>query len=172
MGAEFAADREWNHDDQLDWSLLQYPMHQGIQQWVSDLNAFYRTEAAAHQCDTDAVGFEWIDADDTFNSVLSYLRRDDTSGEELVVVCNCTPVLRLDYRVGVPHAGFWREVLNSDAGIYGGSGAGNFGGVAAENIASHGRMHSVNLTLPPLGMVVLKRDDVSTYDDTAAVLAE
>jgi 1,4-alpha-glucan branching enzyme len=156
MGGEIAQYREWNHDGELDWQLLEYPMHQGVMRWVSDLNAFYREEPAAHRCDTDPAGFQWIDADDALNSVLSYIRRDDVGGDQLVVVCNCTPLIRENYRVGVPTAGFWREVLNSDADVYGGSGVGNLGGVASDEIACHGRVHSINLTLPPLAIVVLK----------------
>jgi 1,4-alpha-glucan branching enzyme len=156
MGGEIAQYREWNHDAQLDWSLLEFPMHQGMQQWVTDLNAFYANERAAHRCDMDPGGFEWIDADDALNSVLSYIRRDSESGEELVVICNCTPLVREGYRIGVPHAGYWREVLNSDADVYGGSGVGNLGGVEADAVPFHGRTHSLSVTLPPLAIVVLK----------------
>ncbi len=156
MGAELAQYREWNHDGELDWSLLQFPMHKGVMQWVADLNAFYRNELAAHRCDTDPSGFEWIDADDALNSVLSYLRRDPASGETLLVVSNLTPLMRVDYSIGVPLPGFWREILNSDAEVYGGSGVGNYGGVASDPDPYHGRPHRVKLTLPPLGMIVLK----------------
>ncbi len=158
MGAELAQYREWNHDGELDWHLLDLPLHSGMMQWVSDLNAYYRDEAAAHRCDTDPAGFEWIDADDALNSVLSYVRKDPESGDMLVVVCNCTPLMRVDYQVGVPAPGFWREILNSDAEVYGGSGVGNYGGVESDDVPFHGRGNSVALTLPPLGMVVLKHD--------------
>ncbi|MEO5509959.1 MAG: 1,4-alpha-glucan branching protein GlgB [Longimicrobiales bacterium] len=156
MGAEIAQYREWNHDGELDWTLLQYPLHQGMVQWVTDLNAFYRNERAAHVFDNDPMGFEWIDADDALNSVLSWIRKSDTPGDLILVVCNCTPLMRTDYRIGVPEAGFWEEILNSDAETYGGSGVGNYGGVESEPIECHGRPHSLGLTLPPLGMTILK----------------
>jgi 1,4-alpha-glucan branching enzyme len=161
MGGEIAQYREWNHDGQLDWNLLEYPNHRGVMQWVTDLNRFYATEPAAHRCDTDPAGFEWIDADDAHNSVLSYIRRDNVTAEQLLVVCNCTPLIRERYRVGVPAEGFWREILNSDAHTYGGTGVGNFGGVQSEEIPTHGRSHSVDLTLPPLGIVVLKVENLA-----------
>jgi 1,4-alpha-glucan branching enzyme len=161
MGAELAQWREWSHDRELDWELLGYPLHAGIQQWVRDLNRFYRTEGAASQLDFDHAGFQWLDADDAWNSVLSYVRRSRDTGpgntpEELLVVCNFTPVPRQNYRVGVPAVGHWREVLNSDAQIYEGSGIGNLGGVDSVPVPFHGRPHSLNLTLPPLGILVLK----------------
>jgi 1,4-alpha-glucan branching enzyme len=156
MGAELAQYREWNHDAELDWTLLQYPLHQGILQWVTDLNAFYRNEPAAHVFDCDPAGFEWIDADDALNSVLSWIRKSDSADDMILVVCNCTPLMRTGYRIGVPEAGFWQEILNSDAEAYGGSGVGNYGGVESEPVPCHGRPHSVDLTLPPLGMTILK----------------
>jgi 1,4-alpha-glucan branching enzyme len=162
MGGEFGQWREWNHDAELDWNLLNSPLHSGLQQWVRDLNAFYRSERAASELDFDSVGFRWIDADDAWNSVLSYVRRaDGRSGgaeEELLIICNFTPLVRSNYRVGVPHVGRWRELLNSDAEVYGGSGVGNLGGVESTPVPFHGHPHSVNLTLPPLGMLVLKHE--------------
>ena len=131
-----------------------------MQRWVTDLNAFYRHERALH-CDFDPHGFQWIDADDAMNSVLTFLRRaprekDDTSlPEERIVILNATPVVRPNYHIGVPHPGYWREVLNSDAEVYGGSGVGNFGGVSSTPIPFHGRLHSLKLTLPPLSVLVL-----------------
>jgi 1,4-alpha-glucan branching enzyme len=162
MGGELAQWREWNHDAELDWHLLGRPFHAGVQQWVRDLNRFYRQERAASQLDFDPRGFEWLDADDAWNSVLSYVRksRPDATGacEELLVICNFTPIVRTNYRVGVPDVGFWRELLNSDATGYGGSGVGNLGGVHAVPVPFHGRPHSLNLTLPPLGMLVLRHE--------------
>jgi len=156
MGAEIGQWAEWNHDTSLDWHLLQYAPHQGIHRWLEDLNRLVRTEPALYEQDFSPTGFEWIDPNDADNSVLSYLRRGRAEGSELLIVCNFTPVPRQNYRVGVPRLGFWREVLNSDASIYGGSGWGNFGGVEATPVPWHGQPYSVNLTLPPLAMVIFK----------------
>lgn len=156
MGAEIGQWAEWNHDTSLDWHLLQYAPHQGIHRWLEDLNRLVRTEPALYEQDFSPTGFEWIDPNDADNSVLSYLRRGRAEGSELLIVCNFTPVPRQNYRVGVPRLGFWREVLNSDASIYGGSGWGNFGGIEATPVPWHGRPYSVNLTLPPLAMVIFK----------------
>jgi 1,4-alpha-glucan branching enzyme len=161
MGGELAQWREWNHDAELEWHLLGYPHHAGVQSWVRDLNRFYRTEPCVGELDFDPAGFQWLDADDAWNSVLSYVRKSrppagEASADELLVICNFTPLLRENYRVGVPDPGFWREVLNSDATSYGGSGAGNLGGVAAVPVPFHGRPHSLNLTLPPLAMIAFK----------------
>ena len=155
MGGEIGQYREWNHDTSLDWHLLHYPAHAGLHGWVRDLNRVYRSHAALHENDFSPNGFEWIDANDSVNSVLSFVRRGRTAAGDIVVVCNCTPVPRLDYLVGVPHGGWWQELLNSDAEIYGGSGMGNLGGVEATTTACHGREHSLSLTLPPLGFVML-----------------
>jgi 1,4-alpha-glucan branching enzyme len=166
MGGEFGQRAEWSHEAELQWDLLQYAPHQGLQRWVTDLNAFYRGSRAAHSGDFDPAGFEWIDADDALSSTLSYLRRstgpEEADREELlVVVCNFTPVVRGEYRVGVPRGGFWREVLNSDADLYGGSGVGNLGGLAAEETPCHGRPYSLTITVPPLGIVVFRADQLS-----------
>lgn len=158
MGGELAQWKEWNHDAELDWYLLEHPMHASVQTWVSDLNRMYRQEPAAHTFDFAARGFQWIDASDSVNSVLTYVRMGHTAEDQLIVALNFTPVLRHDYRIGVPQPGFWREILNSDAEGYGGSGAGNLGGVDSAPAESHGHPHSISLTLPPLGMIVLKRD--------------
>jgi 1,4-alpha-glucan branching enzyme len=158
MGSELGQFREWNHDTSLDWHLLDFPLHAGLQRWIKDLNAAYRGEAALHELDFSPAGFEWIDANDNANSVLSYLRRSRTPGREVVVVLNATPVPQPDYRIGVPAGGRWREVLNSDAAEYGGSGVGNMGGVLATDMPFHGRPHSIVLTLPPLGIVMLRED--------------
>ena len=155
MGGEFAQWREWNHDQSLDWHLTEYPLHRQMQHWVRDLNALYRSESALHAADCSAEGFEWIDTGDAAQSVLSFLRRGG-GGPTLAVVCNFTPLPRHNYRIGVPSGGFWREVLNSDAAIYGGSGQGNLGGMDAAPIAASGRYHSLNATLPPLGVVVFR----------------
>lgn len=158
MGGEFGQWREWNHEESLDWHLLQYPPHQGIQQWMRDLNNFYRREPAVHELDFEPRGFEWVDFNDWEQSVIAFLRRGRSTEDTILVVCNFTPVLRHNYRVGVPTGGFWREVLNSDRKKYGGSGQGNFGGVEAARIPFHGREHSLPLTLPPLGILIFKRE--------------
>jgi len=155
MGAEFAQEREWNHDTSLDWHLLADPAHAGVQRLVRDLNALYRAVPALHARDCEAEGFEWIDANDGENSVLSFLRRADAKGPIAVVVCNFTPLPRKNYRIGVPAGGAYREAFNSDAGIYGGSNVGNGGRVSAEAVPWHGRPHSLALTLPPLGALIL-----------------
>jgi 1,4-alpha-glucan branching enzyme len=157
MGGEFGQRREWNHDDELDWWLLgANDAHGGLQRWVEDLNRLYRTEPALHALDFDAAGFEWIDGADTEGSVISYLRK---SGDAvLLVVANFTPVPRENYLVGVPRPGHWRERLNSDATLYGGSGVGNQGGVDSVPVAAHGRYHALNLRLPPLGILILQHE--------------
>jgi 1,4-alpha-glucan branching enzyme len=155
MGGEIGQWNEWNHDASLDWHLLESPMHTGLQQWVTDLNWTYRSEPALHEQDVEARGFEWIDCTDSENSVISLVRLD-RHGNLLVAILNFTPVVREAYRLGVPAPGRWDELLNSDADLYGGSGVGNLGGVQAEPLSHHGRDHSVLLTLPPLGMVLLK----------------
>jgi 1,4-alpha-glucan branching enzyme len=156
MGSEFGPWREWNHDDSLDWSLLDHPLHAGIQKFVEDLNALYAAQPALYQRDFDAAGFEWIDCNDHEASVISLIRRAHDPEDWIVAVLNWTPIGRHSYRVGVPEPGFYAELLNSDAAVYGGSNAGNQGGVEAEAIPTHGRPHSLNLTLPPLGAVILK----------------
>jgi 1,4-alpha-glucan branching enzyme len=158
MGGEFGQRREWNHDSELDWWLLgDNDRHRRLQRWVADLNRLYRTEPALHALDFDAAGFEWVDGADSECSVLTYLRNSG-GGEVLLVAANFTPVPRENYLVGVPKAGRWREVLNSDATLYGGSGVGNLGGVDSVPVAAHGRFQSLNLTLPPLGVVFLKHE--------------
>jgi 1,4-alpha-glucan branching enzyme len=162
MGGEFGQWQEWNHDAQLDWSLLEYPAHQNLQRWVRDLNALYRDEPVLHELDCDASGFAWIDCNDSQQSVLTFLRRGRSPSEALVVACNFTPVPRTDYRIGVPWAGQWREILNSDAPLYGGSGQGNQGAATATAVPFHGRPHSLSVTLPPLAIVVFKGCDEGT----------
>ena len=156
MGGEFGQVREWAHDTSLEWHVLQYPVHRGVQTWVENLNRLYRDEPALHQLDTEQVGFEWMDCCDAANSIVSLLRRGHNPNDVVLGVFNFTPVPRLGYRVGVPTGGYWRELLNSDAQEYGGSGMGNMGGRQAEEIPVHGRDLSLNLVLPPLAAVFLK----------------
>ena len=158
MGGEIGQHREWNHDDALDWWLLADERHGGIQRWVEDLNRVYRAEPALHELDCDGAGFEWIDANDAEASVLSYLRKA-RDGRSVLVVANFTPLPRRDYLVGVPRPGHWREILNSDATLYGGSGIGNHGGVHSVPLAAHGRFHALNLQLPPLGLLMFRLDE-------------
>jgi 1,4-alpha-glucan branching enzyme len=158
MGGEFGQVREWAHDTSLEWHVLQYPLHKGLQSWVEALNRIYREQTAMHELDNDPAGFEWVDCNDNAASVLALLRKGKTARETLLVVCNFTPIPRENYRVGVPHAGYWRELLNSDARDYGGSGLGNLGGHHAEAFSAHGRPYSLHLTLPPLGALFLKAE--------------
>jgi 1,4-alpha-glucan branching enzyme len=157
MGGEFGQRQEWCHDTGLEWRLLQFVPHQGIQRWVGDLNRVYKEQPALHQLDCESAGFEWIDANDSENSVLSFIRKD-RGGGQIIVLCNFTPVPRVDYRVGVPEPGRYRELLNSDAEIYGGSGQGNLGGAPSEPVPAHGRPQSLNLNLPPLSVLFLKHE--------------
>jgi 1,4-alpha-glucan branching enzyme len=156
MGGEFGQWREWNHDQSLDWHLLEYAPHRGLQRYVQDLNRLLRSEPALYELDFEPAGFEWVDPNDWEQSVLSYLRKGRDPNELLLVVGNFTPVPRHHYRLGVPRAGRWREILNSDAELYGGSGLGNLGGVEAVPLPSHGRPYSLTLTLPPLAVIVFK----------------
>ena len=145
---------EWNHDQELDWPLIDHPDHAGIARWVGDLNHQYRTLPALHQRDAGGGGFEWLVADDRDASMLVYLRRGNTNIPLTCVVLNFTPIPRLEYRIGVPLPGHWREVLNSDAAIYGGSNLGNLGGVEAEPIAAGGHAWSIQIVAPPLACVL------------------
>jgi len=159
MGGEIGQRAEWNENAELDWWLLDAgPYHVGTQRFVADLNRLYREHAACWEGDYDGRGFQWIDCTDHVHSVLSFLRRPLGPGPELVVVMNLTPVPRFQYRVGLPRPGYWREVLNSDAEIYGGSGVGNLGGIPAEEHPMHGQPCSAPLTLPPLGVVIFRSD--------------
>ncbi len=157
MGGEIGQRREWNHDWSVEWHLLAFAPHQGLLRWVQHLNILYRGESALFELDFDPAGFEWVDCTDTDNSVVCFLRKGRNPDYAVLVVCNFTPVARYDYHVGVPAGGFWRELLNSDAREYGGSGHGNFGGVEAVPVPMHGRSQSLSLTLPPLGIVVFKK---------------
>jgi 1,4-alpha-glucan branching enzyme len=156
MGGEFGQWDEWYHEESLHWHLLEYPLHAALQRWVEDLNKLYKDERALHQLDFDPAGFEWVDSNDSQNSILSFMRQDRSKENPVLIVCNFTPIPRYNYRAGVASGGFWREVLNSDAREYGGSGQGNMGGVEASPIPFHGRPYSLNLTVPPLGAVFFK----------------
>ena len=156
MGGEFGQWREWSHERSLDWHLLEEPEHEKLNKWVRDLNQVYKEEAALHELDCDSSGFEWIEANDADRSVIAFLRRGEEETELILAVFNFTPEARTNYRLGVPRSGHWREILNSDAEIYGGKGYGNFGGVNTSPIPAQGREYSVNLTLPPLGGLLLK----------------
>ena len=157
MGCEFGQWREWNHDQQLDWYLLQYPEHRGVQKLVSDLNQLYREEPALHEQDDVPQGFQWLIGDDATNSVFAWLRWSK-AGKPVLVVANFTPVPREAYRVGVPEAGTWHEIINSDAGVYSGSNYGNGGGVSTDPQPSHGQEVSLALNLPPLGVLILRAE--------------
>jgi 1,4-alpha-glucan branching enzyme len=156
MGGEFGQWREWAHESSLDWHLVNDPRHGGIKQWVSDLNRFYVSEPALHESDSLCDGFRWIDCNDTESSIVAYLRFDKAKLNCVLVICNFTPVPRSNYRVGVPRKGFWKEALNSDSHLYGGSGFGNIGGQETTPVASHGMFYSLSLTVPPLSMVAFK----------------
>jgi 1,4-alpha-glucan branching enzyme len=156
MGSEFAQWREWSHDESLDWHLLQWRDHQGILRLVSDLNAFYRAQPALHQVDFEWQGYEWLELHDWENSVIAFMRRARDPDDAIVVVCNFTPIVRYDYRIGVPTGGFYREVLNTDSELYGGSNVGNEGGAWGVPSPHAGRPFHVSLRLPPLGAIYLK----------------
>ncbi len=157
MGGEFGQEREWNHDASLDWHLLDDPLHRGVQTLVRDLNATYRAIPALYERDSAAEGFAWLVADDHDNSVIAWARFGQGEGGVAVVVSNFTPVPRSGYRIGVPRPGFYREAVNTDATVYGGSGVGNLGGIQAEETPSHGQPCSLTLTLPPLATLILER---------------
>jgi 1,4-alpha-glucan branching enzyme len=155
MGGEFGQWKEWNHESSLDWHLLDQPLHRSLSHWVGDLNRVLRERGALHKRDFNDDGFRWLDASNSEQSVLAYMRRSPQD-EHVLVACNFTPVPRHNYRLGVPSAGRWREVLNSDAPLYGGSGQGNQGGADTTPIAAHGYLQSLMVTLPPLSMVMFE----------------
>jgi 1,4-alpha-glucan branching enzyme len=157
MGSEFGQWREWDHDSSLDWHLLAEPLHQGLQRWVRDLNATYRRERSLHEVDFVGQGFTWIDCQDNENSVISLIRRARDARDFAVIVVNFTPIPRPGYLVGVPEGGWYRELLNSDAALYGGSNMGNRGGLHTQPVAAHGYEQSLSLLVPPLGFVLLKK---------------
>jgi 1,4-alpha-glucan branching enzyme len=156
MGSEFGQWGEWKHEQSLDWHLLEYAPHARLQRLVRDLNLLYRSEPALNEVEFSGEGFEWIDCHDAQQSVLSFLRKSRSGEEQVLAVCNFTPVPRYHYRIGVPFGGSWKEILNTDAREYGGSGLGNLGGAYAEQVPAHGRPCSLSLTLPPLSVVLLK----------------
>ena len=158
MGGEWGQWREWNHDESLDWHLLQYERHANLQKWVADLNQLYRSEPALYELDCDPAGFQWIDCSDIEQSIISFIRKGKSTNAIVLVACNFTPVSRFNYRVGAPQGGFWTELLNSDGREYGGSGQGNLGGVEALKIYHHGCPYSLSLTLPPLAIVFFKNE--------------
>ncbi|MGF1655821.1 MAG: 1,4-alpha-glucan branching protein GlgB [Verrucomicrobiales bacterium] len=161
MGAEIGQWQEWRYDQSLDWHLLEGQSHSGLQRLVKDLNHLLKTESPMHEVDDSYEGFEWIDFQDSEGSSLSFVRKS-SQGEMLLFVVNATPVVRHNYRIGAPQGGFYREVLNTDAGIYGGSNQGNLGGVWADPVECHGRPWSLNLTLPPLSTIALKYEELQT----------
>jgi 1,4-alpha-glucan branching enzyme len=155
MGNELGQWREWSHEESLEWHVLAFPFHIGVQRWVRDLNALLRAEPGLHEVDFSIDGFSWVDFHDWENSVIVFLRKDRSNTPRVLVACNLTPVIRHGYRVGVPSSGYWREALNSDSNAYGGANVGNGGGLHTEPVPSHGQAQSLSLTLPPLGVVFL-----------------
>jgi 1,4-alpha-glucan branching enzyme len=156
MGNEIAQEREWNHDQSLDWHLLSEPEHEGVQLLLRDLNRLYAATPALHEIDFSDAGFEWIDYSDSDSSVMSWLRRD-SAGRNVVCIANLTPLVRESYRLGVPEEGTYRTLLSTDNKQYGGSGAGA-NSVVSSPIGQHGRAHSIELTLPPLATVLLEKN--------------
>jgi len=155
MGDEIGQGNEWNHEASVEWHLLQFPLHLGVLRWVADLNAAYRASPALHQLDFDPRGFQWVDCNDAIHSTLTWLRLA-TGEDRVLVVCNFTPIPRLDYQVGVPRSGYWRELLNSDAVEYGGSGVGNLGGARSTGQPWHGESDSLRIRLPPLSCLFFR----------------
>jgi 1,4-alpha-glucan branching enzyme len=156
MGSEFGQRREWQHDEALEWWVLQHSEHSGLMQWMGDLNRAYRSETALHEVDFEPGGFEWIDCCDAEDSTLSFVRKSRDGESMVLVVCNFTPVPRENYLLGVPRAGYWREIINSDSTVYGGSGVGNYGGAPSHPVTAHGRYHAIRITLPPLAVVYFR----------------
>jgi 1,4-alpha-glucan branching enzyme len=157
MGGEFGQWVEWRSWQSLDWHLLEYEPHLGMQQYVRDLNRLLTSEPALYEIDFEHTGFQWVDFHDSESSILAFLRKGKQESEQLLIVCNFTPVVREQYRVGVPHEGFYREILNSDSQIYGGTNIGNSGGVWSENRTCHDQPYSLEITLPPFGVLVFKQ---------------
>jgi 1,4-alpha-glucan branching enzyme len=156
MGGEFGQFIEWDYQRSLDWHLLEYEMHKKLQRYIKDLNRLYKEEKAMYELDFSGEGFEWIDCNDADYSIVSFIRKGKDYRNMLIFVCNFTPVTHYNYRIGVPFDMYYKEVLNSDSGIYGGSNAGNYGGVHAEHHVMHGRPYSIRLNIPPLATVVFK----------------
>jgi 1,4-alpha-glucan branching enzyme len=153
MGGEFGQWREWNHDSSLDWDLLKQAEHRDLQQLVRDLNQLYRSEPALWEADVEPAGFQWIDANNADDNIIAFMRTAPSADRRVVCICNLAPLVRTSYRIGVPAPGYYKEMLNSDSELYGGSNQGNRGGVEAERWASHGQPFSLLLTLPPLGVL-------------------
>jgi len=166
MGAEFGQVGEWDFNNSLEWHLLNDPLHAGIKKWSSDLNRVYKTEPALYEVDFDWKGFQWIDCKNYEESIISFIRSGKKPEDTIAVICNFTPVPRRDYIIGVPFPGFWKELLNSDAKEYGGSGAGNFGGAHAFASPSHGFPNHIMLNLPPLSILLLKKFSLDTEKKT------
>ena len=162
MGDEFGQWSEWNHEASLEWHLLKNPLHAGLQRWVRDLNTLYRGQSSLYEFDANPDGFEWVDCKDSQRSIVSFLRRGSRPDDLILFACNFTPVVRENYRVGVPVEGSWKEILNSDAPLYGGSGQGNFGGLTTIPLPIHGRSFTLNMRLPPLGVLAFQPDSQST----------
>jgi len=155
MGGEFGQWHEWNHDQSLDWHLLEEPRHDGLRRLVQHLNYIYKSEPALWDQDDSYDGFEWIDFHDADNSVVAFMRKS-RRGDVIAFVVNATPMVRYDYRLGVPHAGFYREIINTDAETYAGSNIGNYGGAQSVNVPWMAREHSILIQLPPLATVAFK----------------
>lgn len=158
MGLEFGQVREWHHDESLEWHVLQFNFHEGARRWVKDLNHMYRAEPALFEIDFSWDGFEWIDFHDVQNGVISFVRKARNSNDIILCICNFTPLTRHNYRVGMPRGGYWKEILNSDSPYYSGSGVGNMGGFDADHLPANGREWSLNLKLPPLGIMFFKNN--------------
>jgi len=156
MGNEFGQWGEWQHESSLDWHVMQYAQHRGVQNLVRDLNGIIKCEPALHVLDFEGKGFEWLDHDDWQSSILAFARKGPKPEDTIIAVCNFTPVVRHHYRVGAPSSGYWKEIFNSDAEGYGGANFGNMGGAQTESIPWHGREQSLSLTLPPLGVAYFK----------------
>ncbi|MBT8141569.1 MAG: alpha amylase C-terminal domain-containing protein, partial [Gammaproteobacteria bacterium] len=154
MGSEFAQSQEWKVDFSLDWHLLEYPEHKNTQSLVADLNRIYRDTPALYELDCESAGFAWIEGGAQADNVLSFIRWDTQRQAPVMVVCNFSPIRRAPYRIGAPMAGHWREILNTDSELYGGSGSGNLGGLDTEKIPAHGHADSFAMTLPPLSTLV------------------
>jgi 1,4-alpha-glucan branching enzyme len=158
MGQEFGQWNEWNHDTELDWTLLDYEAHRNVLNWLRDVNALYRSERALYEDDFSWKGFQWIDFEDADRCLLSFERIARDTNERVVFLCNFTPVVHYNYRLGVVEPGSYRELLNSDAELYGGSGVGNYGHVQSSPHPMHNREHSLLITVPPLGALIFKKD--------------
>ncbi len=160
MGSEFGQRQEWQHDYSLDWDLLELPSHQGIQRWIKDLNRFYRQEKALYEVDFEYSGFQWVESNDGEHSVLIFLRKNGNGNEKILIVCNFVPTPWYNYRIGIPERGIWLECLNSDSSLYGGSNHGNMGKVSSRPVPMHGYDYSLNITIPPLGILFFKKQEV------------